>query len=872
MLVAAIVMLAPQSSNEVSRSIIPTWLSILVVVAVVAAVLAAGWSPIVTRLVRQYFQRAAARDFHQVAPKFVRELRFAWRHLVVLLRQMLESFSMLFSVVDWFFADVVAGVVGVRIRSAIYRYFSLAAYHAVAVSMAWFAPQPFALVGLVLSFGGIVGVYRRWAWIEDDCQAFLLRPTTGGLDGAGSFRVGFDQDLRDEALTSIAILFVLIPVALRQVQLEFDLFSNASQANFLAWLVFASGELTKAVPFVDWSEVYGVVNGSAITAKSVYGEHVIFALRATFDLLLITALAQGVQVGGRIAKQRELFDRHEVDLVDPFLERELFSQKSASELQSYRFERLLQILASHHEPEMRRVSANILGGIFSDRSSEALIGALQDSDASVRFQAALSLANIGKSGAEGELLQHIRDPNNNVQVAVVRALGRFKNEKVEAALLDLVPELTGRRRDLKWAVIAALGNMGTERSIRALSGIPVVEDDDEEWAGLAHAIGGFKGDVSIEWLTAASRYPWEGVRLEVADSFSRFLPDVRVEAVILNLFSDASRLVRLAASSGINSQSGIGKGKIAKLALSHSSETRAAACRALGLVDSDTTVCETLGRSLSDSDAEVRLQAAVALGRHGGGAQVESLIAALRDSDVQVRASAAKALGASADPRVVLELVACLKDSDRWVRSNAAKGLRNFADARSVKGLLAATKDVDVWVRADAIEALGAVGDRAAIIRGIRMLSDPSEFVRISAANSLAKKGLKRAVQPLIIYLAGADGWEQLYAVRALGAIGEGSGAASCLQILEDIEVDVRVRLEAAYALVLLGDASFISRILAWCSHPDEAVRCAAITMLGELRWNGDELVWTRALNDREASVRDAAGKAKVHRDRMSAD
>ena len=79
-----------------------------------------------------------------------------------------------------------------------------------------------------------------------------------------------------------------------------------------------------------------------------------------------------------------------------------------------------------------------------------------------------------------------------------------------------------------------------------------------------------------------------------------------------------------------------------------------------------------LVETLKDSDADVRKQAAWALGRIRSEQAVDGLIAAMRDSDQEVRKQAIWALGRLESPKAVDALTAALKDSNTEVQIGRA--------------------------------------------------------------------------------------------------------------------------------------------------------------------------------------------------------
>ncbi len=186
----------------------------------------------------------------------------------------------------------------------------------------WLEP-PWGLAPLAWGFLVAIAISRRWAWIETDREwAMLTRRFVGP-----HLRIGFAQDLRDEALLSFASLLILAPLALRQAQIaalgaDFDLFSTDLTAaqDLRTWVGFFGTELAKAVPFVDWAEVYNVGSADESIVQSPIAHHFVFATRILVDLVFLAALLQALSISARNATQRGLFYEGQLDRLDPFLE------------------------------------------------------------------------------------------------------------------------------------------------------------------------------------------------------------------------------------------------------------------------------------------------------------------------------------------------------------------------------------------------------------------------------------------------------------------------------------------------------------------------------------------------------------------------
>lgn len=247
------------------------------------------------------------------------------------------------SSVDGVLVFAVANGVGTSRPNIFVRYLVLLSVIATCAVLGYYWMAPWAFIPIAWGFIVAFSVSRRWSWIEQDRELAMLNPTLS----QAYIRVGFAQNLRDEALVVFLSMFLLVPLALRQAQLLFDaqglqLFTipNASDVNDLwMWISFYGTELAKAVPFVDWAEVYHVEGDAPIEAQTEYALHAIFLTRVLIDLVFLAALLQAISSGARDAQQRDLFyKKGAIKRLDPFAEpealRSLVRKSSSGEWES----------------------------------------------------------------------------------------------------------------------------------------------------------------------------------------------------------------------------------------------------------------------------------------------------------------------------------------------------------------------------------------------------------------------------------------------------------------------------------------------------------------------------------------------------------
>lgn len=234
-----------------------------------------------------------------------------------------RPFGRFLSILDSILVFAIAGGAGATQRSMVIRYVMLLGTLGSCAAMGYWLEPPWGLVPLAWGFLVAIAISRRWAWIETDRELAMLNRRFVG----SHLRIGFAQDMRDEALLSFASLLLLAPLALRQAQIaalgaDFELFNTdiAAARDLSTWIGFFGAELAKAVPFVDWAEVYDVGGADEGLVRSPIAHHFVFATRILVDLVFLAALLQALSISARNATQRGLFYEGQLDRLDPFLE------------------------------------------------------------------------------------------------------------------------------------------------------------------------------------------------------------------------------------------------------------------------------------------------------------------------------------------------------------------------------------------------------------------------------------------------------------------------------------------------------------------------------------------------------------------------
>ena len=313
-----------------------------------------------------------------------------------------------------------------------------------------------------------------------------------------------------------------------------------------------------------------------------------------------------------------------------------------------------------------------------------------------------------------------------------------------------------------------------------------------------------------------------------------------------------------------------------------SAETTASASPPVAAPPSD------LIRLLDNPQGAVRERVALALGRVGLPEAVEPLSRRLADTQVEVRQMAAFALGLIGDARARPALLKALADSAPIVQGRAAEALGLIggrADAAPIAEMLqahvkagalsgidpddlsyplappveAARLAMYALTRLGAFEALQSalidgsgqpvsrwwpvayalqrVNDERAAPALAVLLETPGRYTASFAAKGLGRSPSPQTVAALrrIVEQRRADPMVVVQAVRTLAAAGDTAVSPLLVKILAERGTDATLRLEAMTAFGTLAGAAHVDLLLDLLSHPQPAIRAAALRALARV-------------------------------------
>jgi HEAT repeat protein/beta-lactamase regulating signal transducer with metallopeptidase domain len=257
------------------------------------------------------------------------------------------------------------------------------------------------------------------------------------------------------------------------------------------------------------------------------------------------------------------------------------------------------------------------------------------------------------------------------------------------AVPALIVALKDSDVEVRRAAVNSLCNLDDPRAVPGL--IDALKDSDAEVrAGAARALGSLEDKRAVPGLVAALKDGNKDVR-EAALSALHSMPEEVPDEAILGAIGDSDPDVRAAA---------IG---LALHRIQSSDEEENA--------KPDPRYVSAFTRLLSDPTADIRQQAAEALGSSHLREAPAGLLAAAKDKNADVRQAVAGALGRIGDARAVPTLKEMLQDSNADVRECAVGALGEIRDRSALEALVSALKSSDPAVRRSAAEALGQRGD-----------------------------------------------------------------------------------------------------------------------------------------------------------------
>lgn len=258
---------------------------------------------------------------------------------------------------------------------------------------------------------------------------------------------------------------------------------------------------------------------------------------------------------------------------------------------------------------------------------------------------------------------------------------------------------------------------------------------------------------------------------------------------------------------------------------------------------------DKLIRDLESKEAEVRMNAAIDLGKQNDPRVVPPLIAALKDKDRYVSLRAEESLVALG-PVAFETLTGALRNREEASRPMIARIIGKIMDLRGMDPLKELLEDSNPALAKEARDALLKILSTA--------LKESRLDLRLKAAKMLQDVPDPAAVEPLIGALRDKDGNVRQRAATALGNIGQAAGS-SLVGLLQD--PDPEMRRVAVEQLGRIRRPEALEPLLAALRDPDPNVQWWAAWALGELGPTAEEAL-KKLLRDPDRAVQRWAKEA----------
>jgi HEAT repeat protein len=517
---------------------------------------------------------------------------------------------------------------------------------------------------------------------------------------------------------------------------------------------------------------------------------------------------------------------------------------------------LRRIARSATSAVLRTAAVKVLGTLDSSAALDTVIGALHDSDVTVRCQAARSLGDNGSSVAIQALVAAVRSAPCDTRGEVIDVLGHLDAPSAVPAILAV---LSGEvsAADQQRVVVRALGRLRVGDAVGIMEKLATESGDSLFCTEVVDALAQIGTDEAIAALARLAKQDRGCARGDALEILSCVAPTSTTLCILKDALADGDPHLRATAVSAL----GI-------LALPEAADVlvrvfrddrdelvRARAASALGLCRCVDAV-DLLMQAVGGDKLMLAWTASIAIVRILGSATaVRAFVDALARGGSVARGIPAILgfLGSAAAGDA-------LPERDRLTPGEKTS-LRLEIFQNAVAAIIAAVSNTSPDIRAAACSSLGQLGAYQGIKVLLLALGDTTAArVRQSAADALGKLGAVQAAKELIRTLRDdSDAETRARAGSALGELRCVEAESSLITALKDN--NSRVRCAAADALGLIRSKSAARQLQPLLAHTDPSCRRAAVRALGRIGLISQRVI--RMLrNDPDGGVRWAAARA----------
>ncbi len=513
----------------------------------------------------------------------------------------------------------------------------------------------------------------------------------------------------------------------------------------------------------------------------------------------------------------------------------------------------------------------------------------------VRAQAARALAELGDATALDALQASLADPEPAVRAAAAGALARVargsdREPAVRERLLAVLANEQDEPLEVRRAVAAYLRELPSEETVTVLLELLADKHGDEELQANALRTLSYEPEASKRVVKALCRIlnTWRretAVKVEAARTLAYTQHEQALPTLVEHL-ADGNPAVRAACaealghfelpelieplaevlhnpleSAAIRRLAALSIGQIGSAPHVPDEAAQLAAAALLDMLEEMTEDDES-----AEYVPELTVSLADALGRFGGEPIAAALRFLLEMDELEVREAALRAYARQAVSERVTVLRTVLEQGrDEEMRVVAAEALAQLADPASEETLLGVLEDADEFIRARAVHGLGRIQSRKAVQPLLAWLAEPATpgGLVYQALDALGRIGDAAALPALEhAFATEASVPVRTKAAGALTRFGKPEARTWLHEHAAQTDgAHARESFAAALELAELGDAAAVPVLLARLAprHGDE-VRLKAVQALRHLPEDATALAALEAMSDQpDVLLRDAA-------------
>lgn len=450
-------------------------------------------------------------------------------------------------------------------------------------------------------------------------------------------------------------------------------------------------------------------------------------------------------------------------------------------------------------------AADALGRIGNKKAVPHLLTALKKK--TLREPVMKALGRLSDASTLEHIVPLLADPSKNIHEEALKTIEKFYHNGVDADFITgemrrilgpkamelLINHAWSTKREVRIPAILLLGLMKDEAAYGPLLDISQEEEFAEDAKNALVYIGSDKPESLLKLFDTDNPHQM------------RFICEV-TEKVVSPVYYDI----------------------LEGLLMSDDGHVRATAAVSISMLK-DPRAVEKLKELLVDPYEDVQEAAVEALANLKDMLDAKMLIPFLGHTDAVLRRNTALLLGRIRAAAAVKDLGFALKDENVRVRKAVAGSLASIGTEEAMRYLTYALTDESPDIRISAALSLGAIGGKG-VLESLTILSrDADNSVRVAAAKSLGMLKEKSAVGTLISLLADRNGFVVTAAIESLGEIGGTEARDSIIGMLSS--ADDEVRRTAIIALVSFENIE--SSLIPFLKDRDWATRLAAVRTLG---------------------------------------